>query len=278
MTLLRSIAMAFSLFSRIPMPHIDWKPASMRYMMAAFPLIGLAIGLLIWGWVALCAALGLNAIVLSAGITLIPLLVTGGIHLDGFCDVVDAQSSHAEPQRKREILKDPHIGAFAAIGVVCYVLAYFACATQLDFGIASSGFAMENLLPASLFSPAGTGMRVIVMLCIIQVLTRTGSGIATTAFAKASENGMLAMEHDSAHAKPVIVALGIIAALCMGCAFVCWPQAAIVVALVWAVSLPVLNLFAKRQFGGMSGDIAGFYLQTCELALVALLALVQLIG
>lgn len=41
-----------------------------------------------------------------------PLLVTGGIHIDGFSDTMDALSSHAERQKKLEIMDDPHIGAF----------------------------------------------------------------------------------------------------------------------------------------------------------------------
>lgn len=55
--------------------------------------------------------------------TLIPVLITGGIHLDGFADTVDAMSSYAERERRLEILKDPHTGAFAIIGLCCYFLA-----------------------------------------------------------------------------------------------------------------------------------------------------------
>ena len=36
--------------------------------------------------------------------TLIPVLVTGGIHLDGFADTVDALSSYGDREKKLEIL------------------------------------------------------------------------------------------------------------------------------------------------------------------------------
>ena len=122
MTALRSIALAFTLFSRVPMPHVEWNPENMRYTMLAFPLVGCVIGTVVAIWCALCATLGLNGAAFGAGTVLVPLFVTGGIHMDGFADVVDAQSSHAAPERKREILADPHIGAFATVGIGGYLL------------------------------------------------------------------------------------------------------------------------------------------------------------
>ena len=73
---------------------------------------------------------------LAAGgrICLIPVFITGGIHLDGYADTCDALASYAEPAKKQEILKDPHCGAFALIRVCSYFVAYFAlCASvQMD--------------------------------------------------------------------------------------------------------------------------------------------------
>ncbi len=96
------------MFSRVPMPKVAWKPENMRFALAALPLVGALIGALLWGWAWLCGVLSIGKILFAAGMTLLPLLVSGGIHLDGFCDTVDALSSHATQERKREILKDPH--------------------------------------------------------------------------------------------------------------------------------------------------------------------------
>ena len=83
----RSVAMAFMTFSRIPMPHVEWEERSMRYLLAAFPLVGVVVALVCALWANLAAVLGFAPLVLAAGLVAIPLLVTGGIHLDGFCDV-----------------------------------------------------------------------------------------------------------------------------------------------------------------------------------------------
>lgn len=55
-----------------------------------------------------------------------PLLVTGGIHIDGFSDTMDALSSHAERQKKLEIMDDPHIGAFGVRWIIVYMMIYAA--------------------------------------------------------------------------------------------------------------------------------------------------------
>ena len=94
MTVLRAVGMAFALYSRIPVPPLDWESGARRYTLYAFPLVGLAVGggLLLWTWLA--GALGLGQLLWAAGMTAIPLLITGGIHLDGFCDVCDLSLIH----------------------------------------------------------------------------------------------------------------------------------------------------------------------------------------
>ena len=45
MKLIRPVIMAFSMFSSIPMPKIDWDQENMRYMLPALPLIGMVCGI-----------------------------------------------------------------------------------------------------------------------------------------------------------------------------------------------------------------------------------------
>ena len=45
-----SFKIAFSMYSKIPMPRADWEKENMRYMMCFFPLIGAVIGALLIGW------------------------------------------------------------------------------------------------------------------------------------------------------------------------------------------------------------------------------------
>lgn len=249
MSILSPLIMAFACFSTIPMPHLEWDAAHMRYMMAAFPLVGAVIGTCMLLWGQLCATLGFGQVLLGAGFTVIPILVSGGIHMDGLADVIDAQASHASPERKREILKDPHVGAFAIIGVGCYLLIYlgFVCEAQ----------------PHQL-----------VDLACIPILSRCLSGFATVTFRPSKTSGMFASESQTSSATVVRVLLGVQGALATA---LLASRNVLVCAVVFAtgiVCLAYVHHIARRDFGGMSGDLAGFFLQMAELAMLIVTVLV----
>ena len=63
---------------------------------------------------------GFTAVVL----VLVPVIVTGGIHVDGLLDTSDALSSWRDREKRLEILKDSHAGAFAVITACVYFYGY----------------------------------------------------------------------------------------------------------------------------------------------------------
>ena len=249
MNVLRSIVAAFSLFSAIPMPRIEWNGSTTRYMMAAFPLVGVVIGALLLLWRALCATMGFGSLLTAAGYTLIPIAVSGGIHMDGLADVIDAQSSHAEPARKREILKDPHVGAFAIIGVCCYLLAYVALASEVSGRLAC-------------------------VLACVPVVSRCLSGFATVCFRTSSSKGMLASERGSADLRVVRVSLALELAAVSVALVVASPLVGVAVLVTAVVVLAYVRWLAQSQYGGMSGDLAGYFLQLAELCMLACIVFV----
>ncbi|MDY5112348.1 MAG: adenosylcobinamide-GDP ribazoletransferase, partial [Bilifractor sp.] len=105
-SLFESFIVAFSMYSKIPMPHIEWSEKSMKYSMCFFPWIGLVIGLLEYLWFLLCGRTGVSDLLRSSIAVAIPLLVTGGIHFDGFLDTTDALSSWRTREERLRILKD----------------------------------------------------------------------------------------------------------------------------------------------------------------------------
>ena len=119
---LRSAIAAFSMYSRIPMPGIVWNERTTRYLLCWFPAVGLAISAAQFFLLALLRWSDTGAVLKGVLLAALPLLITGGIHLDGFLDAVDARTSCAPWEKKLEILKDPHIGAFAAIYCGIYLL------------------------------------------------------------------------------------------------------------------------------------------------------------
>ena len=75
MTVLQTIAVAFAMFSALPVPQFEWNEKNMRYAMCAFPLIGLVCG----GLWCLCGVLPLPELARAAALCLVPVAITGGI-------------------------------------------------------------------------------------------------------------------------------------------------------------------------------------------------------
>ena len=86
-----SFKAAFAMFSKIPTPMVDWNKENMKYMMCFFPFVGTAIGILTWlvGYV-LGSHVQMEPFFLAVILTVIPVFVTGGIHVDGLLDTSDA--------------------------------------------------------------------------------------------------------------------------------------------------------------------------------------------
>ena len=87
-----------------------------------FPLVGLVLGICyaLAAWL-LVSVLGMRALT-AALLLILPLLLTGGLHADGFMDTADGVFSGRERERKLEIMKDSRVGSF---GVVAFVLLMF---------------------------------------------------------------------------------------------------------------------------------------------------------
>ena len=252
MNILRSIAMAFCMFSRIPMPNSEWKNENMRYMLCAFPLVGAAVGVCLWLWFLICGALGFGSVLWAAGVTLLPVAVTGGIHMDGFCDVADALASHAPTEKKRAILKDSHTGAFAIITLGCYLLAYAALATELPITFHS-----------------------VLLLGLMHMFSRILSGTISLIYPKSDGEGLLRTFTLSADKKPAVAILLVLLLLCAAAMILVRPVTGAVMVLGGLLTDLWMKRMSARQFGGMSGDLSGYFLQLAELVMLGCCVILQ---
>ena len=145
-----SLIVAMSMYSKIPMPHINWTKENMRYALCFFPVAGIAVGIVARLWWLISGYLPVNGSILTTAVyILIPIIITGGIHLDGLLDTADALSSWQPVERRLEILKDSHAGAFAIIICCSYFAAYFGIMSEMDaasINIICLGFAFSRAL------------------------------------------------------------------------------------------------------------------------------------
>lgn len=243
MNLLQSMVIAFSMYSKIPMPRVEWQEKNMKYAMCFFPLIGVVIGAcvyLVGNWI-LAGSFGI--LFLASVMTLLPIWITGGIHMDGFLDTMDALSSYGDREKKLEILKDSHAGAFAIIGMGCYLVWSVAVWSEVQ----------AEMLP---------------VVAYVYVLSRAFSGFSVVTFPSARSSGLLKTFQDGAQKKRVRVVM------------ILWMMAAASLMLFFDWMLGIVAFFCavavflyyrhicKKQFGGITGDLAGFFLQVCELVML----------
>ncbi|MEG1027168.1 MAG: adenosylcobinamide-GDP ribazoletransferase, partial [Oscillospiraceae bacterium] len=111
--------MSLSMFSIIPTPQI-WNENALSLMIPFFPLVGAIIGALWYGVFLLLQALNVPIMLSAVILALCPLILSGFIHIDGYMDTSDAIFSRATLEKKKDILKDSHVGAFAVIAFVTY--------------------------------------------------------------------------------------------------------------------------------------------------------------
>lgn len=245
-----SFKIAFSMYSRIPVPRSEWTKEHMKYTLCFFPAVGVIVGLLVICWSNFSSFLDFGMPALTAGLTLIPVIVTGGIHMDGFMDTADALGSFRDREKKLLILKDPHCGAFAVLSCVCYFLAYGGAVSEIGRG---------NLL----------------ILAWGFVLSRALSAFSIASFPMAKETGLAASFSGAAHKRAVrgvsaVTAAGSVAVMCFlnpAAGLLCIGGA--VLSFVW------YYLMSMKQFGGITGDLAGWFLQICELSTAICLAVIE---
>ena len=218
---------AFAMFSKIPTPMVDWNKENMKYMMCFFPFVGAVIGVLI------------------------PVFVTGGIHVDGLLDTSDALSSWQERTKRLEILKDSHAGAFAIITACVYFIMWLGAWSQL-----------QN-------DPEG--------ICIMSIgfmMSRCLSGIGVITFPKARTDGTVAEFSRNASE---IVARNILTVMFVVLAgLMIWINPVLGVAAVISAILVFwwYHHMAMKYFGGTTGDLSGFFLCICEVVMALVLAFV----
>ena len=243
----KSIAAAFSMFSAIPVPFFPWTQDIMRYMLCAFPLVGALIGLLCYGWNMLCAALSLPDLLRVFGLWILPILVTGGIHLDGCCDTWDALASHSDQAGMAKVLKDPHIGSFAVIRLICMLLGSFVFWMQIKT-----------------YRP--------IPVLLLFVLSRSLSALAVVSFplsAGSSLAASFAASSDKRKVGMICLGISVLAALGMILSGAWSMAAAAAVVFLW------YRFMLVPRFGGLSGDLAGWFLQVAEFWMLGVLCVMQ---
>lgn len=237
---LYALGMCQSMFCALPFPWHGWEEKARDRMLLCLPVIGLEIGFLWFGAVWLCDYWSLPQTLRSFVMCAVPFLLTGFMHLDGFMDVTDAVRSYRSLERRREILKDSHVGSFAVIGVALVILAQFCAAVSLY---------------------PGMDIRALVL---IPVVSRCCSVLAILVLPPMTTSQYANRDKKNAWVPALMLAAAV------GCGF-CLRTKCGLVLLTGVAGYALALLRAYRSLKGMNGDISGYCLTLSELAALAML-------
>lgn len=251
--LFKSIAVAFSIYSKIPMPPFKWDSEDMKYHLIFFPWIGVLIGALEALWFYVASYWQVGKIATGIICVVIFILVTGGLHIDGFMDTMDALHSYGDRNKKLEILKDPHVGAFSIIALAVYLMSYVAVVSEIKT------------------------YNIFLIWCLSFAASRAATGVAVMKIEKAKEDGMLKSETSNS-SKAVIIPLIIQLLIVMILAFILNWKAALFLTVAQADVYIYFKSIVLKEFGGISGDTAGFYNCVFELTTAIILCLTGWMG
>jgi Cobalamin-5-phosphate synthase len=241
---------AVSLCTVIPLPQPQWSKESLRYMLCFLPLVGLAPAALLLGWYWVCNRFALSAGLFAALAVLLPIWISGGIHMDGLADVSDAKAAHADVARSLQIMSDPHIGAFGVLGIVGYLL--------LGFGL----WQQVYMAPAFLLQAAAG--------CIAG---RAMDAYSIVALPPAKESG-LSYEFATCANRPWVqrvnlASIALVLLLCTKQSLLCGGLTTLALLACWQGH----KRLSAERFGGTTGDLAGYLLQKVELLFLAIAAI-----
>ena len=251
--MLASCIIAFSMYSKVPMPRVDWNDKNMKYAFCFFPLVGAVLGVIVYGIGTFLFRIHISSLCFAALMTILPIFYTGGIHVDGLLDTLDALHSYGDRDKKLEILKDPHTGAFAIIGAVCYFV--------LSLGVWSE-----------------ISVKGLSIIAVGYVLTRAFSGLSIVTFPLAKNTGLAATFSDMSHKSRVKVVMLVYSFVCSIVLLWINPFLGAGVIIVTLLMFAYHYYICKKQFGGITGDLAGYFLQLNELAILIWIAVGCRIG
>jgi adenosylcobinamide-GDP ribazoletransferase len=247
----RELRLAAAFLSRLPVPLgrpvTGAAPDSLAAATAFFPLIGALLGALAASVYALATMLGLPpwpAAILAVGAGL---GLTGALHEDGLADLADGFGGGRTPEDKLRIMRDSRLGSFGAAALF-----------------------MALALRISTLAALGEPLEVALALILAGAASRAALPLAMAVMPQARAKG-LAADAGRPGGGRVLAALIIAAAIGLACR----PHADLILVYIAGTlaGLALLRL-ARRQIGGITGDVLGALQQVTELAvLLALLAL-----
>ncbi|WP_391119896.1 adenosylcobinamide-GDP ribazoletransferase [Psychrobacillus sp. L3] len=240
---MKSLLLALQFFTIIPVhKNLPMENRQISGMYSLFPWIGAGIGAI--------SCLGLyfewSNLMTGFSIVFLGILLSGGLHMDGFIDTSDAFFSYKDRLKRLEILDDPRVGAFGVMAVVLLVIGKVIIVSEV---LAAESFHWIFILLIPFFSRA--------TLTMLFGLTRS-----------AKESGLAHFFKQKMNVNMVLFAtlFNFFVGLFLIGWFTDW-LIAITFAAVLLVFICLFRHWIMKNFGGVTGDLLGASVEVSEVVL-----------
>ncbi|MCZ2257500.1 adenosylcobinamide-GDP ribazoletransferase [Sporosarcina sp. G11-34] len=252
---MNGILLAIQFFTAFPVTkELPLGRKEVTAMYVALPFVGAAIGLSMYGMAYLLLDVGMTGTFLAAVlVTLTGVVLTGGLHLDGWADTGDAFFSYKDQEKRHEILGDPRLGAFGTMALVFLIVLRIALFNELFL----------------------RGMDMLLIFIAVPFLSRIGLNIYFTTVKSAKDKGLAHFFKEKLN-QQVVVTISIIAGLLfLGSMAIVLETVVvpIVLFIVLAVSVWIFKSWSVKHFGGVTGDLSGTFIEGVEVLLWIVLLL-----
>jgi adenosylcobinamide-GDP ribazoletransferase len=233
---LRGFLIALTFLTRIPLPAPKVEVTSEEFARSYryYPLVGLVIGLILW-LLAKTLILFFPPLVLGALLLSAELMLTGGLHIDGFMDSMDGLLSARKPERILEIMKDSQVGAHACMAL---------------FGLLLLKFTLLASLNPTQFS----------ILPVMPMLSRWVFQIGVIGFPYARPQGLGKGIHETTQWMPFLLTGGVV----LGTSFYLASFAGLIAFGVCVITITLLASKVSSLLGGLTGDLYGAFIELSE--------------
>ncbi|TYO97842.1 adenosylcobinamide-GDP ribazoletransferase [Desulfallas thermosapovorans] len=118
---MKTFCFALQHLTRINIYKGDFDEAAFGRAAVYFPLVGLLLGVLL-ALAQMLFSYFFSEPLVAGLLVVLMVIMTGGMHLDGFMDTVDGVFSGRPRDKKLEIMRDSRVGAFGVLALVCLLL------------------------------------------------------------------------------------------------------------------------------------------------------------
>ncbi|RTR28470.1 adenosylcobinamide-GDP ribazoletransferase [Robertmurraya yapensis] len=248
MTFLKGFLLNLQFFTSIPIRvALPMDKKHLQSSIKSFPLVGLLQGILYSGLVyVLIQWTPFSTVAIAFLLWLATIIITGGIHLDGWMDVSDAYFSYQDQEKRLEIMKDPRIGAFGVLAVIVLLSSRFLFIYEI---IGSMSF-------ASYF-----------MVALIPFLGKSIMGAMLVTIPSAKKEGLAAMFQEAGKRRSLVVYPIYLAIVAF---FVQWMGLIVPFFILVGVALVCygfIRIKAIKWFNGITGDVLGASVEGTEMIL-----------